>query len=189
MEENEIKEEKKKSWLEKIDDKAEAKGPTMKTLWQIAKFTIICTFTTGIQLLLVNLLLLWMKDWKAPLPSFLESIFDPRYVGEGNDNWGYVLPFFISNAVSNTIAYFLNKKKTFRSDAPLWHFVVYISVIAVLVLVMTWFQGVMVSWMVDSWAEGLAPTIASLTAGFIQACVLFPLQKFVLSKERKKIEE
>jgi hypothetical protein len=78
MEENEIKEEKKKSWLEKIDDKAEAKGSTVKTLWQIAKFTIICTFTTGIQLLLVNVLLLWMKVWKAPLPSFLEAIFDPR---------------------------------------------------------------------------------------------------------------
>ena len=183
--------EEKKSWLERMDIKAEEKGKTIKTLWQILKFTVICTFTTGIQLLLVNLLLLWMKGWKASLPNFLESIFNPEYVGEGNDNWGYVLPFFISNAVSNTIAYFLNKKKTFRSDAPLWHFVVYISVIAILVLVMTWFQGVMVSWMKGSSVEALAPTIASLTAGFIQACVLFPLQKFVLSKERKKeiIEE
>ena len=101
--------EKKPSWLEKIDQKAEDKGKTVKTLWQIAKFTIICTFTTGIQLLLVNLLLVWMKNWKAPLPGFLESIFDPSVVGEGNDNWGYVLPFFLSNAISNTIAYFLNK--------------------------------------------------------------------------------
>lgn len=178
--------EKKPSWLEKIDQKAEDKGKTVKTLWQIAKFTIICTFTTGIQLLLVNLLLLWMKNWKAPLPGFLESIFDPSVVREGNDNWGYVLPFFLSNAISNTIAYFLNKKKTFRSDAPLWHFYVYIGVIVFLVLIMTWFQGVMVSWMMGSMVEALAPTIASLTAGFIQACVLFPLQKFVLSRERKK---
>lgn len=182
MEENN----KKKSWLQKIDDKAEAKGKTAKLFWQIAKFTVICTFTTGIQLLLVNLLYLWLKEWKAPLPNFLESIFSPSVVGEGNDNWGYVLPFFVSNAVSNTIAYFLNKKKTFRSDSPLWHFVIYIGVIVFLVLIMTWFQGVMVAWMIGSIVEGLAPTIASLTAGFIQAVVLFPLQKFVLSRESKK---
>lgn len=191
MEENKnnLGETKKKSWLQKIDDAAAAKGSVVKTLWQIAKFSVISSIATVIQLVLVNLLYIWMKEWKAQLPSFLETIFDPKVVGDGNDNWGYVMPFFLSNAIANVFAYFLNKKKTFRSDAPMWHFIVYIGLIVVLILVMTWFQGVMVSWMKGSPVENLAPTFASLTAGLIQAIVLFPLQKFVLSRERKNKEE
>ena len=191
MEENKnnLGETKKKSWLQKIDDAAAAKGSVVKTLWQIAKFSVISSIATVIQLVLVNLLYIWMKEWKAQLPSFLETIFDPKVVGDGNDNWGYVMPFFLSNAIANVFAYFLNKKKTFRSDAPMWHFIVYIGLIVVLILVMTWFQGVMVSWMKGSPVENLATTFASLTDGLIQAIVLFPLQKFVLSRERKNKEE
>lgn len=183
-----MEEKEKKSWLEKVDELSESKGKVVKTLWQIAKFSFISNIATIIQLLLVNLLFLWMRDWKAPLPSFLEAIFNPQYVGEGNDNWGYVMPFFLSNAIANTFAYFLNKKRTFRSDAPFWHFIIYIGLIVVIILLMTWFQGVMVSWMLGSPVEAFAPTFASLTAGGIEALVLFPLQKYVLSRESKKEE-
>ena len=126
-------EEKKISWLQKIDLKAEQKGKGVKTLWQFTKFLVVSLLTTGVQLLLVNVLYFALKSWDPALPKFLGNIFTSQTVGEGHDNWGYILPFFLSNAIANTIGYFLNKSKTFRSDAPIWHFVVYIVLLVLLI--------------------------------------------------------
>lgn len=58
-----------------------------------------------------------------------------------------------------------------------------------LILFSTWFQGWLVgvigrsSW---GWLQALARTIAGLAAGFVQMVVLFPMEKFVLLKEKKK---
>ena len=58
-----------------------------------------------------------------------------------------------------------------------------------LILFSTWFQGWLVgvigrsSW---GWLQALARTIASLAAGFVQMVVLFPMEKFVRLKEKKK---
>jgi hypothetical protein len=58
-----------------------------------------------------------------------------------------------------------------------------------LILFSTWFQGWLVgiiaktSW---TWLNGLARTIAGLAAGFLQMVVLFPMEKFVLLKEKKE---
>jgi hypothetical protein len=52
----------------------------------------------------------------------------------------------------------------------------------------TWFQGWLVGIIAKvSWTllQSLARTIASLAAGFIQMVVLFPMEKFVLLKEKK----
>lgn len=89
-------------WLQKLDEKAERKG--MKTLWQFVKFFIVSLLTTGVQLLLVNVLYFYLKDFTEPLPSFLSTIFTDATMGSGHSNWGYLLPFFVSNFVANTIA-------------------------------------------------------------------------------------
>ena len=127
-----------------------------------------------------------MKNWTEPLPSFLSAIFSETTVGIGHSNWGYILPFFISNFVANTVGYFLNKKKTFKSDAPVWHYVAYIVILFLLILFTTWLQGVVSNWITSLGAEAIAPTITGMVAGTLQMIVLFPLQKFVLLREKKK---
>ena len=57
-----------------------------------------------------------------------------------------------------------------------------------LILFSTWFQGWLVGVIAKaSWTllNGLARTIAGLAAGFIQMVILFPMEKFVLLKEKK----
>jgi hypothetical protein len=57
-----------------------------------------------------------------------------------------------------------------------------------LILFSTWFQGWLVGVIAKinwAWIQPLARTIASLAAGFIQMVVLFPMEKFVLLKEKK----
>lgn len=172
------------SFLNKVDDKAENNGK--KTIWQLIKFIVVSLLVTIIQLALVNLLYFLMKSWTEPLPGFLGEIFSETTVGANHSNWGYILPFFLSNFIANTVGYFLNKSKTFKSDAPIWHYVIYIVLLFLLILFTTWLQGVVANWITSLGAEAIAPTIASMVAGTIQMIVLFPLQKFVLLREKKK---
>ncbi len=209
--------EKKKISLSGIDNAAEEKGSFMKTLWQILKFLVVSGLVTIIQLVLANVLPLIFDGVTATLPGFLQGIFAPntifdattaegleqisKYVVGGTvENgvvvggvvtWGYLLPFFLSNLIANIYGFYQNKKTTFKSDAPWYNFAIYIVLMIALILFSTWLQGWVVGVIakVDwAWLQALSGTIAGLVAGFVQMIVLFPMEKFVLLKEKKKDE-
>lgn len=105
--------------------------------------------------------------------------------------WGFLLPFFLSNLIANIYGFYQNKKTTFKSDAPWYNFAIYIVLMIALILFSTWFQGWLVGIIAKvpwAWLNGLARTIAGLAAGFVQMVVLFPMEKFVLLKEKKTDE-
>lgn len=195
----------KVGFLGKIDAAAESKGKGVKTLWQIVKFLVVSMGVTIIQLILANLLPLIFDSFTATLPGFLQGIFVPdaifdvstetgkaeytKYVVNGVVTWGYVIPFFLSNALANIYGYIQNKKTTFKSDAPTYCFVIYIAVLVALILFSTWFQGFIYGFLANldnSLLSGLSRTIAVLVSGMIQMIVLFPLEKFVLLKEKNE---
>ena len=202
--------EKKKISLGGIDGAAEEKGSFVKTIWQLVKFLVVSGLVTIIQLGLALLLPYICDGITAVLPEFLRGIFTPtmfatgseeaaKYVIKGVVTWGYVLPFLLSNLVANIYGFYQNKKTTFKSDAPWYNFAIYIVLLIALILFSTWMQGAIVSK-----ALMLEPTnfitkilsnekairlIASLFAGFVQMVVLFPMEKFVLLKEKKKDDE
>lgn len=207
--------EKKKISLGGIDNAAEEKGSFIKTLWQLLKFLVVSGLVTIIQLVLANVLPLIFDGVTAQLPAFLQSIFDPNVIFDpstqkgveqiekyvvgsvvengvvvsGVVTWGYLLPFFLSNLIANIYGFWQNKKTTFKSDAPWYNFAIYIVLMIALILFSTWLQGWLVGIIakVDwAWLQALARTIASLAAGFVQMVVLFPMEKFVLLKEKKK---
>ena len=206
---------KKKISLGGIDNAAEEKGSFMKTLWQLVKFLVVSGLVTIIQLVLANVLPLIFDGVTATLPVFLQGIFDPnvifdastkegieqvgKYVADGTIQngsvvggvvtWGYLLPFFLSNLIANIYGFYQNKKTTFKSDAPWYSFAFYIVLMIALILFSTWFQGWLVGIIAKidwAWIQPLARTIAGLAAGFVQMVVLFPMEKFVLLKEKKK---
>ncbi|MCD7872128.1 MAG: hypothetical protein LUG21_02275 [Clostridiales bacterium] len=198
----------KKDWLSKLDDKAESKGGFIKTLWQLVKFLVVSGGVTILQLLLAALLPLIFDKVTAELPAFLQAIFNPDaifdvsteagaadyalYAPNGIVTWGYVLPFFLSNAIANVFGYIENKKRTFKSDAPTYCFVIYIVLLVCLILFSTWLQGAIYGWLssmdVAFLTNSIVRIIASLVCGFVQMVVLFPMEKFVLLKEKKKEE-
>ncbi len=172
-----------------------------KSLWQFVKFLLVSGLAGIIQLVLANVLPLVFDRVTAAIPGFLQGIFQPdrlfepgsaewnKYVADGVVTWGYVLPFFLSNAIANVYGYFQNRKTTFKSDAPTRNFVLYFVILAALILVSTWLQGVVYAWLNSAFPAGLlhtlARTIAAGAAGLLQLIVLFPLEKFVLLKEKK----
>lgn len=213
--------EKKKISLGGIDGAAEEKGSFIKTVWQLVKFLVVSGLVTIIQLVLANVLPFIFDRVTAPLPGFLQGIFDPNVVFDpsteaglkqvskyvvdaasgnlggvvegglvvgGIVTWGYLLPFFLSNLIANIYGFYQNKKTTFKSDAPWYNFAIYIVLMIALILFSTWFQGWLVGVIAKApwaWLNGLARTIAGLAAGFVQMVILFPMEKFVLLKEKK----
>lgn len=208
---------KKKISLGGIDNAAEEKGSFIKTVWQLVKFLVVSGLVTIIQLVLANVLPLIFDSVTATLPTFLQGIFAPNVIfdatkAEGIEQigkyvvggviengtviggivtWGYLLPFFLSNLIANIYGFYQNKKTTFKSDAPWYNFAIYIVLMIALILFSTWFQGWLVGIIAKvewAWLQPLARTIASLAAGFVQMVVLFPMEKFVLLKEKKPAE-
>lgn len=196
---------KKKISLGGLDGAAEEKGSLVKTIWQLVKFMVVSGLVTIIQLVLANVLPLIFDSVTATLPVFLQGIFKPdvifdastakgaeqiaKYVVGGVVTWGYLAPFFLSNLIANIYGFYQNKKTTFKSDAPWYNFAAYIILMIALILFSTWFQGWVVGVMAKiplEWLQPLARTIAGLLAGFIQMVVLFPMEKFVLLKEKKE---
>ena len=122
----------------------------------------------------------------------LGGVIENGVVVGGIVTWGFLLPFFLSNLIANIYGFYQNKKTTFKSDAPWYNFAIYIVLMIALILFSTWFQGWVVGLIAKApwaWLNAAARTIAGLLAGFIQMVVLFPIEKFVLLKEKKADEE
>lgn len=197
------------NWLSDFDNKMESKGASLKTVWQAVKFLFVSIGITVIQLVLAAFLPLIFDSVTTQLPAFLQSIFDPKvifdvstatgaedyalYAPNGIMTWGYVLPFFLSNAIANIFGYIENKKRTFKSDAPTYCFVIYTVVLICLILFATWLQGriygLLSSVEIQFLTDKVIRVICSLCSGLVQMAVLFPIEKFVLFKEKKAAPE
>lgn len=85
--------------------------------------------------------------------------------------------------------YFLNEFTLAINIALMWHFILYIFILFCLILFSTWLQGLIANALLTTsivFLVTLAPTLASMACGTFQMIVLFPLQKFVLLKEKKE---
>ena len=158
-----------------------------KEIIQIVRYLLTGLSVTLLQFVLVNVLPFVFASWKSPLPSFLSFVFSERVMGSGNSNWGYVMTFFLSNMLANIYGYFINRKTVFNSDSPSWCFIVFSVVMITLILLSTWLQGVIANSVVKDFPslEMFSNTIAAAVCGFMQNLIVFPLEKFVLLKERK----
>ena len=174
------------SILSKLDERYGS-----SSLWQFVKFNIVGYSISLMQLILANTMPLLFDSITTGLPVFLQPIFDPktlfegesRYVVNGVVTWGYVLPFFLSNFIANIYGYFVNMKATFKAKGKSYSMPVYIAVLLGLILFSTWLQGRITAIISNSDLAFLARSIAAMIAGLVQLAVLFPLEKFVLFKE------
>lgn len=168
------------------DKKNTTENKNKKSAWQFVQFVAVSVQVSVIQILLVLLLPLLFKNITTPLTGFLGYVFTEDVIGVGNSTWGYILPYFLSVLIANAFGYSINRKKTFKSDAPKWHFILFVVCLLILIVISTWLQGVIVYFLDDFMWDAVARIIASLAAGIFLALTLFPLQKYVLLREAKK---
>lgn len=174
---------------EKTDQRTIGSKAKDSTARQLIRFLLIGGIGAVIQLATVNILFVLLREWKAPLPTFIGLVFNEKTLGQGNANWGYLIPFFASNLLSNTYSYIHNMKGNFKTNAPGYCFAIYIALLAVLIVVATWASGAIANLFAQTGIQffvKLAPTIGSILAGAVYTLILFPIEKYVLFKERSK---
>ena len=159
-----------------------------QNLKEFIKYNIVSFTVTLFQLLLANLLPYLFDGLKTTLPDFLNKIFystniPGKYIIDNKVTLAYVLPFLLSNLLANIYAYFVNMKATFKGKGTRKGFISYVVILLILILFTTWLQGVIVSALYNTNLVSFSRTIASLAAGTIQMCIIYPLEKFVLFKK------
>lgn len=187
------------------ESKTAKKSPS-KGVLVLLQIVSMCLFGLAggvIQTVLQYLLPLIFNPLQTALPGWLDFLYDvntlfdtttaaglrdyDRYVVEGAHGltvtWGYMLPFFLANIAANIFVYIMNKKYTFKSSAPRWHFILYFVIMVATILFTTWLQGVCYPWILSwgaSWLNPLARVICILPAGLVQTVVFFIAQKLLL---------
>ena len=167
---------KKKISLGGIDNAAEEKGSFMKTLWQLVKFLVVSGLVTIIQLVLANVLPLIFDGVTATLPVFLQGIFDPNVIFDASTKEGIeqVGKYVIDGTIQNG---------SVVGGVVTWGYLLPFFLSNLIANIYGFYQNKTTNW---AWIQPLARTIAGLAAGFVQMVVLFPMEKFVLLKEKKK---
>ena len=193
-------------------EKKMERTPFLLTIWQLIKFSLISITVSLVQIILQYILPLIFDRVTAVLPSWLAWIFNAnslfdgspadyaKYVVAGVVTWGYVLPFFLSNYIANVYGYIMNKKKTFKSNAPRWHFVIYFIILTAAIVFSTWLQGFTYGWInhIDSeFIHAISRLLVTIPAGLFQFVVVFIAEKLLLppidkpekKKKDKKVKE
>lgn len=178
------------AFMTKIDRKVEGRGALL-TIWQLAKFSFFGMTGGIIQWVFQLILPLVFKNLTVALPSWLQFLYNVEtldltpadqalYIVGNTVTWGYMLPFFLANILANIYCYIMNKKYTFKSSAPQWHFVLYFVIMVLTILAMTWLQGVLYPIFTQWMPEAIARTLLLLPCGLIQTVVFFIAQKILL---------
>lgn len=155
------------------------------------------------QTILQYILPLGFDHLTTPMPKWLDFLYDEstlfdtttaagvadaaKYIVDLGDRitvtWGYMLPFFFANIVANVLLYILNKKYTFKSSAPQWHFVLYFVIMVATIVFSTWLQGICYPWIIGwgiEWIKPFARLLCMMPAAMVQAVVFFVAQVLLL---------
>ncbi len=165
-----------------------------KIWWQFIKFNLVSQSTFFVQMILALILPLFFDSFKQPLPEFLRGIFDATilfpnespYVVDGAVTWGYVLPLFLSNFLGNLYGYFMNMRFTFKGRFSKRSMALYLAVMLSLILISTWLQGRIISMLRETIPMSFSRILANSAAGLFQYMIIFPLEKFVLFREKEE---
>ena len=204
MDEKEILTEEKQTAGQKL---AGLSGPLL-TLWQLVKFMGVGGAGGIIQAILQYVFPVFFDRFTTTLPNWLDflyredTLFDTntaagaadaaKYIVDGTVTWGYVLPFFLANIIANIFCYIMNKKYTFKSSAPRWHFVLYFIIMVLTIVFVTWMQGALYPLIIRApweWMHSLARLLLLIPCGIVQTIVFFIAQKLLLPPDPELVEE
>lgn len=171
------------SRLKQIDNAAENKGKGIATLWQFIKFIVVSLGAFVIQTVLPIIIQLFMSD--AFINQKYEFFVFASEGGEGN-GLGFFIASTASNIIAQIVSFFINRDKTFNSDANIAVTLpIYIVFTIALICFSAWLAPTFQGWLVaKNVAEGLATFISNALCGAIQFFLYFPVDKILFSKKK-----
>lgn len=178
--------------LSSIDKAAEGKGKGMETLWQFVKFIVVSLGAFVIQTFLPILIKLVMS------PEFLAKEYDIWGIFKSSvDEKGVVLGLgvFIAANVSNVIAqivsFFINREKTFNSDANIAVTLpIYIVFTIALIIFSAWLSTKLIPLFTNlTGSDSAAMAISGAVCGAVQFFLYFPFDKLLFPKKKEEKAE
>lgn len=170
--------------LKEIDAMASEKGAAVKTLWQFVKFIFVSLIAFAVQFFLLNTL---------KFIPFIHNMYDTDFhwwvfrSEAAAGGLGYFIVSSTANLLSRIVAFFVNRDKTFNSDANIAVVLpIYIAFAVALVIFLSWLNPIIKASIIA--ANGLGDTAAANAATMlccvIQFFLYFPVDKILFRKEK-----
>lgn len=169
--------------IKEIDSIAAEKGSVIKTLWQFVKFIFVSLIAFFTEFFLLNTL--------KYIP-FIQNLYDTDFhwwifkseIAAGG--LGFFIVSCASNFLSRLIAFFVNRTKTFNSDANIAVVLpIYIAFAVCLLIFLSWLNPLIKAKFV---LMGLGDTAAANASTMCCCCIqffsYFPVGKTLFRKEK-----
>ena len=178
--------------LEKLDKSAEAKGEKVKTLWQFVKFIVVSLGACIVQV--VSLAILYNIPAIKALSdtAFHWFVFDYPVIAGERCGLALFISANVANILAQIVSFFINKKKTFNSDANTAIILpIYIAFTVALIVFSAWLNPVVFQLCVEKFGlgSGLSLTIATAVCSTVQFIAYFPFDKILMHQKKKPVEE
>lgn len=175
--------------LNQIDKAAEGKGSLVVTIWQFVKFIFVSLIAFVIQTFLPYLI-------KAPMSDdFLHQaykfwIFENEAADPATGIIAAGLGVFIaanaSNIIAQIVSFFINRDKTFNSDANVAVTLpIYIVFTIALICFSAWLSPTLITFFCNHNLEGASLALSGAICGAIQFFLYFPVDKILFSKKKE----
>lgn len=181
------------SKLSKIDSAAEQKGSALVTLWQFVKFIFVSLLAMIVQFVLLNTLkfIPFIANlYAAPGdPDFHWLVFT---VTAASGGLGYFIVNNTANIVAQIVSFFVNRDKTFNSDANIAVTLpIYIVFTIALICFSAWLNPVLSNLCITRFGLGYdaAVNIATMCCSALQFFLYFPVDKLLFPKKKEEKAE
>lgn len=176
--------------LKDIDKAAASKGKGLETLWQFVKFIIVSLGAFVIQTFLPLLIKLPMKE------EFLHQAYK-FWIFESKDpdpttgiivaGLGVFIAANLSNVIAQIVSFFINRDKTFNSDANIAVTLpIYIVFTIALICFSAWLSPTLITALTKPVGESAAIAISGAICGAIQFFLYFPVDKILFHKKKEE---
>lgn len=169
--------------LKNIDAKASEKGAAVKTLWQFVKFIFVSLIAFAVQFFLLNTLKFIPFIRNLYSTDFHWWVFKSEVAAGG---LGYFIVSSMANFLSRIVAFFVNRDKTFNSDANIAAVLpIYIAFAVALVIFLSWLNPILkASIVANGLGDAAASNAATMLCCVIQFFLYFPVDKILFRKEK-----
>lgn len=179
--------------LKDIDSAAASKGKGLETLWQFVKFIVVSLGAFVIQTFLPYLLKLPMSEEFLHKPYhfwIFQNEAPDAATGIIAAGLGVFIAANASNIIAQIVSFFINRDKTFNSDANIAVTLpIYIVFTIALICFSAWLSPTLITFFCNHNLEGASLALSGAICGAIQFFLYFPVDKILFSKKKEKKAE
>ncbi len=146
-------------------------------LWKLIKFSVAGGLATGIELAVYYLLQALFRAWNTE--PFRIWLFEYQGIG-------YLWAFLISTTIGYAIAFFLNRKVTFRADAnPALSIFLYVIMVLFTICATAWMGTALLNFCIQRDMRQLGEIMAKPLVAAVTIVWTYPINRFVIHRRKK----